>query len=132
MSQKMRQFTDIVLQDPAVDTVVPSPVAAMAPYGAHVRAAQAANERKISIDQVIARIRGKTAKIPGAALYLQAGQDLNVGGRFGGRNISTRFKRTISVTSPTGRPSSCSGCKKFLKLRDVNSEANAWAAKFGW
>src|SRR5437660_10728985 len=41
------------------------------------------NERKLSADQVIARIRSKTAGIPGATLYLQAVQDLTVGGRGG-------------------------------------------------
>ena len=39
------------------------------------------NERKLSADQVIGRIRRKTAQIPGAALYLQSVQDLSVGGR---------------------------------------------------
>jgi multidrug efflux pump len=41
-------------------------------------------ERKLSSDQVIARLRGKTAKIPGAQLYMQSVQDLSIGGRFGG------------------------------------------------
>ena len=38
-------------------------------------------ERKISADQVIARLRGKLARLPGVNLYLQALQDLRVGGR---------------------------------------------------
>src|SRR5258708_10623604 len=42
------------------------------------------DERKISSDAVIARLRGKTAKIPGAALFMQSVQDLSIGGRFGG------------------------------------------------
>ena len=33
------------------------------------------------MDQVIARLRGKLARLPGATLYLQAVQDLRVGGR---------------------------------------------------
>jgi multidrug efflux pump len=38
-------------------------------------------QRKLSADQVIGRLRGKLAAIPGATLYLQPVQDLRVGGR---------------------------------------------------
>jgi multidrug efflux pump len=38
-------------------------------------------ERKLSADQVIGRLRGTLASIPGATLYLQPVQDLRVGGR---------------------------------------------------
>ena len=39
------------------------------------------SERKISADQVIAASASKLAHIPGANLYLQAVQDLRIGGR---------------------------------------------------
>jgi multidrug efflux pump len=38
-------------------------------------------ERKVSADAIIARLRPKLARVPGATLYLQASQDLRVGGR---------------------------------------------------
>jgi multidrug efflux pump len=38
-------------------------------------------ERNITADRIIARLRPKLARIPGATLYLQAMQDLRVGGR---------------------------------------------------
>ena len=38
-------------------------------------------ERQVSVDQIIARLRPQLARIPGATLYLQASQDLRVGGR---------------------------------------------------
>jgi multidrug efflux pump len=37
--------------------------------------------RKMSADQVIARLRGKLSRIPGASLFLQPVQDIRVGGR---------------------------------------------------
>ena len=40
-------------------------------------------ERKISADQVIGRLRGKLAVVPGATLYMQSAQDLTIGGRMG-------------------------------------------------
>ncbi len=48
-------------------------------------------ERGISSDAVIARIRAKTAGIPGANLYLQAVQDL----RIGGRSSSAQYQYTL-------------------------------------
>ena len=41
-------------------------------------------ERKITADYIIARLRPKLGRIPGATLYLQADQDLRVGGRSSG------------------------------------------------
>jgi multidrug efflux pump len=38
-------------------------------------------ERKLSVDQIIGRLRGKLSRIPGATLFFQAQQDLRVGGR---------------------------------------------------
>jgi len=38
-------------------------------------------ERKIAADYIVARLRPKLAGVPGATLYLQAAQDLRVGGR---------------------------------------------------
>ncbi|HXW13884.1 MAG TPA: efflux RND transporter permease subunit, partial [Terriglobia bacterium] len=40
-------------------------------------------ERKITADLVIARLRPKLARVPGATLYMQSAQDIRVGGRFG-------------------------------------------------
>src|SRR5207245_1158312 len=37
-------------------------------------------ERGVSADQVIARLRGRLARVPGAPAYLQAVQDLRIGG----------------------------------------------------
>src|SRR5579884_2655853 len=39
------------------------------------------SERRLTADQVIARLRPKLAAFPGASLYLQAIQDIRVGGR---------------------------------------------------
>src|ERR1700730_897457 len=85
MAEKMRAFTDIVLQDPAVDTVASFAGGGNGGGTARMFASlKPLKERKISADEVIGRIRQKTAAIPGASLYLQAVQDLGIGGRFGG------------------------------------------------
>ena len=48
-------------------------------------------ERKVGADQVIARLRPKLGAVPGASLFLQAGQDL----RIGGRQSSAQYQYTI-------------------------------------
>jgi multidrug efflux pump len=50
-------------------------------------------ERKVSADQVIARLRRELAAVPGATLFLQAVQDIRVGGRQPAtRSTSTRCR----------------------------------------
>lgn len=49
------------------------------------------NERKLSSSQIINRLRPKLASIPGASVFLQAGQDL----RIGGRQSNAQYQYTI-------------------------------------
>src|SRR5437660_6763679 len=80
------------------------------------------SERKLSIDQVIARIRTKTARIPGAALYLQAVQDLNVGGRFGGAQYQYTLQADNLSDLTHWAPIIMQRLQKIPELRDVNSD----------
>jgi len=123
MSQKMRQFTDIVLQDPAVDTVTSFTGGGSGGSTARMFGQlKPLGERKISVDQVIARIRSKTAKIPGASLYLQAVQDLTVGGRGGG----AQFQYTLQADNLNDlihwAPILQQRMSRIAELRDVNSD----------
>src|SRR5260370_9204369 len=123
MSQKMRTFTDIVLQDPAVDSV--SSFTGGGSGGSTARMfgqLKPLSERKLSVDQVIARIRSKSAKIPGAALYLQAAQDLNVGGRFGGAQYQYTLQADNLSDLTHWAPIIMQRLQKVPELRDVNSD----------
>src|SRR5438309_2340168 len=85
MSQKLKQFNEIVMKDPAVDTVTAFTGGGNGTSTSRMFAQlKPLNERKVSSDQVIARLRGKTSRIPGATLFMQSVQDLTIGGRFGG------------------------------------------------
>jgi multidrug efflux pump len=85
MSQKLKQFNEIVMKDPAVETVTAFTGGGNGTSTSRLFAQlKPLEERKISSDQVIARLRGKTSKIPGASLFMQSVQDLSIGGRFGG------------------------------------------------
>jgi multidrug efflux pump len=123
MSQKMRQFTDIVMQDPAIDTVTSFTGGGSGGSTARMFGQlKPLSERKLSIDQVIARIRTKTARIPGAALYLQAVQDLNVGGRFGGAQYQYTLQADNLSDLTHWAPIIMQRLQKVPELRDVNSD----------
>src|SRR5207253_2035210 len=79
-------------------------------------------ERKISVDQVIARIRAKTAKIPGAALYLQAVQDLSMGGRMGGAQYQYTLQADNLSDLTYWAPILQRKLATIPELRDVNSD----------
>src|SRR5580692_4144025 len=65
MSQKMRTFTDIVAQDPAVENVISFTGGGSGGSTARMFSQlKPLNERKLSSDQVIARIRSNSSKIP--------------------------------------------------------------------
>src|SRR6185369_15568190 len=85
MRQKLGQVVDIVLSDPAIDTV-----GAFTGGGGSTTntarmfiALKPIEERKVSADQVIGRLRGKLASEVGATTFLRPVQDINVGGRVG-------------------------------------------------
>jgi multidrug efflux pump len=123
MSQKMGQFTDIVLQDPAVDTVTSFTGGGSGGSTARMFGQlKPLSERKLSVDQVIARIRFKTAGIPGAALYLQAVQDLSVGGRFGGAQYQYTLQADTLGDLTHWAPILQQRLAKIPELRDVNSD----------
>jgi multidrug efflux pump len=119
MSKKMRTFTDIVAQDPAVDTVTAFAGGGTARMFAQLKPL---NVRKLSADQVIARLRSKTAGIPGAALYLQSVQDLSVGGRMGGAQYQYTLQADSLKDLTHWAPILQQRLAKIPELRDVNSD----------
>lgn len=83
MQQKLNHFIAIVGKDPAVQDVAGFVGGAQRNSGQMFATLKPIAERKISADQVIARLRGKLSKEPGAKLTLQAVQDIRIGGRQG-------------------------------------------------
>jgi len=123
MSQKMRVFTDIVAKDPAVDSVTSFTGGGSGGSTARMFAQlKPLNERKLSADQVIGRIRKETSHVPGAALYLQAVQDLTVGGRFGGAQYQYTLQADNLADLTHWAPIIQQRISKIPELRDVNSD----------
>ena len=122
MDAKMIAFEKIVESDPAVDTVTAFTGGSSENTARMFAQLKDPSERKVTSDQVIARLRKKLAVIPGATLYLQSVQDVSVGGR--GSNSQYQF--TLQSENLTDlyhwAPLLLTQLQKIPELRDVNSD----------
>ncbi len=81
METKLKQLQDIVQSDPAVASVIGF-IGGRALNSANVYVGlKPLNQRHLSADQVVQRLRPKLNRVSGARLFLQAVQDLHIGGR---------------------------------------------------
>jgi hydrophobe/amphiphile efflux-1 (HAE1) family protein len=92
MQAKMKQFTDIVLSDPAVKTLVGEMGGGSENTGQMEIELKPLKQRKVSVYQVLSRLRPKLTQVPGATLFLRAYQDITVGGRIS----SSQYQYTLS------------------------------------
>jgi multidrug efflux pump len=84
MQASTLKFVRAITNDPAVQNVIAFTGGQGAANSGFVfLALKPLAERKLGADQVIARLRPKLGAVPGASLFLQAGQDLRIGGRMG-------------------------------------------------
>ncbi|MDB5953446.1 MAG: acriflavine resistance protein [Ramlibacter sp.] len=93
MNKRMVQFADIVRRDPDVTGLAMFGNSSQFNAGNFFIALKPKEEgRSASADEVIARLRPKLAPVEGASLLMQAGQDINVGGR----QARTQFQYTLT------------------------------------
>ena len=93
MHARMLQLADIVRRDPDVTAFGMQAGASTFNSGNFFIGLRPKDEgRTASADQVIARLRPQVAKVPGVNLYMQAGQDINVGGRLS----RTQYQYTLT------------------------------------
>ena len=83
MRRKFRQFVEIVRSDPAIESVAGFTGGGQTNSGFLFATLKPLSERDVTADQVIARLRPKLNQVPGAMLFMQAVQDIRVGGRQG-------------------------------------------------
>ncbi|HSP55568.1 MAG TPA: efflux RND transporter permease subunit, partial [Dehalococcoidia bacterium] len=96
MREKLAKVVDIVGKDPAVDTVIGftgggGGGGSTVNTGRMFIGLKDLDQRKATADEVIARMRGKLARVPGAQAVLQPVQDIRVGGRLS----NAQFQYTI-------------------------------------
>ena len=123
MRNKTNEFIRIVQQDPAVQNVLAF-VGGNAPQnqGRMFVTLKPLAERKKSVDEVITRLRPKLAHVPGATLYFQGVQDLQIGGRAS----ASQYQYTLSGENLNElyewAPKLLQRLRKIPELKDVNSD----------
>jgi multidrug efflux pump len=80
------------------------------------------SERKISADQVISRLRGELAQVPGASLFLQAVQDIRVGGRAANAQYQYTLQADSSDELFAWAPKVLAELQKIPQMTEVNSD----------
>jgi multidrug efflux pump len=84
MQRKLISIMDIIRADPAVNSIAGFTGGGQRNSGFMYISLKPVRERKVSPDQIMARLRPKLAREAGARLYLQSVQDIRVGGRAAG------------------------------------------------
>jgi hydrophobe/amphiphile efflux-1 (HAE1) family protein len=135
MSGKMQQFVQIVLKDPAVDTAVGFAGGGSATnqgrffvmlkpleQRGHCKTPHFWNPCYFSADDVINRLRGKLAVVPGATLFLQVQQDLTLSPRYGQAQYQYTIQgEDLSELNKWG-PLLLEKMRNLPELRDVNTD----------
>ncbi|HXN98030.1 MAG TPA: multidrug efflux RND transporter permease subunit [Candidatus Acidoferrales bacterium] len=123
MQANTLRFVNLIKTDPAVQNVMAFTGGQGAANGGFVYLAlKPLNERKASASEIINRLRPKLTSIPGATVFLQAGQDL----RIGGRGSSAQYQYTIQSDNLDDLvkwgPTLLSEMRKQSILTDVNTD----------
>ncbi|HZP65213.1 MAG TPA: multidrug efflux RND transporter permease subunit [Rudaea sp.] len=122
MSQKMTEFMRIIKSDPAVDTVAGFTGGGQRNGGFMFVSLKPLAQRRLSTDGVINRLRPKLSEVAGASLYLQAAQDIRVGGR----QSAAAYQYTLQSDSLEDLrewgPKITDALRNVPELADVNSD----------
>ncbi|HZT90190.1 MAG TPA: efflux RND transporter permease subunit [Stellaceae bacterium] len=122
MREKLTDFISIIQHDPAVATVVGFTGGGQTNSGFVFVSLKPLSERKLSVDRVIARLRGKLSQVPGARLFLQAVQDIRVGGRQSNAQYEYSLQGDDLAQLYDWGPKITAALEKLPELTDVNSD----------
>ncbi len=127
MEHIARQMCDIVMKDPAIATTN----GFMGGSGGGGTTANTARifmqlkpleQRQISADYVLARLRPKLAKVPGATLYLQVSQDIRVGGHSSSALYQFTMRGDNLPDLSDYGPKMLQAMRRIPQISDVNTD----------
>jgi multidrug efflux pump len=122
MQEKLKEYTDIVMSDPAVKATAANTGGGAENTGRMQIELKPIAQRKVTVDQVITRLRRKLAVVPGATLFLRAYQDITVGGRIS----SSQYQYTLSSENLNDlqqwAPRVEAKMRQMPQLRDIASD----------
>jgi multidrug efflux pump len=127
MNGILRQMVKIVQDDPAIDTITAS-TGGSGGGGGGINQGRVniqlkpLSVRKVSVYDVIDRLRPQLARVRGATLYLQASQDVRVGGRSSAALYQFTMRGdNVKDLTDFGRPM-LEALRKLPIIADVNSD----------
>jgi multidrug efflux pump len=123
MNNSIIQLANVIKSDPAVQNVIAFTGGQGTSNSGNIFVAlKPLNIRKIGAPEIINRLRPKLNRLPVASAFLQASQDL----RIGGRSSSALYQYTIQADSlsdlTTWGPRLLAEMKKLPGLQDVNTD----------
>ncbi len=129
MNTRMMALAEVVGRDPDVMTYGMSSNQPTFNTGRFFISLRPKSEgRTASVQEVMARLRPELEKVPGVRLYMQAGQDINVGGRLS----RTQYQYTLMDTDleelNTWAPRMLARLRELPELVDVASDQQNQAA----
>ncbi len=124
MQSRLARFVEIIKSDPAVATVMAftGGTGNATNTGRAFVSLKPLGERDASADQIIARLRPKLAQVHGASLYLQAGQDLQIGGVRSNAQFQYSIQSGNLKELDTWGPILLREMRKLPGLTDVSSD----------
>ncbi len=123
MRQKVAYFVDIVRADPGVDHVVAfTGGSGGTNVGRMFVSLKPFDERRENVTAIMARIRRKTANVAGASLFMQAIQDIRIGGRFTGAEYQFTLTSQNLALLTTWGPRILDRLRTMHSLTDVNTD----------
>jgi multidrug efflux pump len=123
MNDAIQQLGNVIRKDPAVQNVIAFTGGNGATNTGNIFVAlKPLDERKIGAPEIITRLRPQLNRLPVASAFLQASQDL----RIGGRSSAALYQYTIQTDNipdlATWGPKVFAEMKKLPGLQDVNSD----------
>jgi multidrug efflux pump len=124
MDNSILQLVKVIKADPAVaDVIAHTGGGGASNTGSIFIALKPLNERKVTAPEIISRLRPKLNRLPVATAFLQAAQDL----RIGGRSSNAMYQYTIQADGVGDLahwgPILLAGMQKIPGFQDVSSDA---------
>jgi multidrug efflux pump len=125
MSARIKDLIRIVKEDPGVDTVIGfsgGGGGTTINTGRVFIALKPLAQRKATADQIINRLRPKLAVVPGATLYMQAVQDVRIGGRMSAAQYQYTIQSDNLAELNHWGPVLLKAMHKLPQLTDTNTD----------
>jgi multidrug efflux pump len=122
MNDTLKQTLRIVLSDPAVDSAQAYTGGGVTSQARGYMVLKPLEERKISADEVMDRLRPRLDRVRGASIYMQNIQDLRVGGRSANAQYQYTLRGDNLPDLNDYAPKMLEAIKKIPIIADVSSD----------